>query len=154
MRHANNLKFYLALIAAKKFLNFTFSATHHFWILERLAFSQSGGPASSFRKVPLRASPSSQSSSLPNFNFGAALPTRCTNYSVLQKFNFLLYICTLDFKIHFKGVVILRPGMETLYMCAQILKFSIFNFFFLKTQISVCANCRYNFTLCARWFNF
>ena len=41
-----------------------------------------------FRRLLLRDSPSSQPPSLPKFNFGNASPTRCTNYSVLQKSDF------------------------------------------------------------------
>ena len=39
----------------------------------------------------LQALPSSQLPSLPKFNSGAALPTRCTNYSVLPNRTFGKY---------------------------------------------------------------
>jgi hypothetical protein len=44
-----------------------------------------------------RGSISSQAPSLPKFNFGATLPTKCTNYSVLPNASIWHYICTLNF---------------------------------------------------------
>ena len=67
-----------------------------------------------FRWLLLRDLPSSQPPSLPKFNFGTTSPTRCTNYSVLQK----SYFCFTSF-VHlilrwgFKLVDILGSGMET-----------------------------------------
>ncbi len=61
----------------------------------------------------LRASPSSQPPSLPEINFSTVLPTKCITYSVLPNASIWHYICTLDFKMHFKLVVFLGIRTET-----------------------------------------
>jgi hypothetical protein len=72
--------------------------------------------SATFRRLLLQDSPSSQPPRLPKFNLGTASPTRCTNYSVLQKFDFcstLVHWIVNKFKSIFKLVDILSSGMET-----------------------------------------
>jgi hypothetical protein len=66
-----------------------------------------------FRRLLLRDSPSSQPPRLLKFNLGSALPTKCTNYSVLPESRFCHTSCTLGFKCIFKLVDFLSSGMET-----------------------------------------
>ncbi len=65
----------------------------------------------------LRASPSSQPPSLPKFIPGISLPTSVSTTVYCQMIAFWLqiwhYICTLDFKAHFKLVVFLGIRTET-----------------------------------------
>jgi hypothetical protein len=56
---------------------------YRFQMLGATCFGTGWRARANFRRLLLRDSPSSQPPRLPKFNFGTALPTRCTNYSVL-----------------------------------------------------------------------
>ena len=88
MWHANNLKNYLALISRAWILNTCRLSNGPFLNLGATCFRTEWRARANFRRLLLRDSPSSQPPRLPKFNFGTASPTRCTNFSVLQKSDF------------------------------------------------------------------
>ena len=124
MRHANDLKFDLALVSGdsdwkKLNLNFCRLSNGLFLNLGATCFCSEWQARANRLQLPkaqdcewatfpvalLRASPSSQPPSLPEINFSTVLPTKCITYSVLPNASIWHYICTLDFKTHFKLVV-------------------------------------------------
>ncbi len=88
MRHANNLKIYLALISRDQprawILNICLLSNGPFLNLGVTCFRTDWRARANFRRLLLWDSPSSQPPTLPKFNFGTASPTRWTNYSVLE----------------------------------------------------------------------
>jgi hypothetical protein len=99
MRHANNLKICLALISSAWILNICRLSNGPFLNLGATCFRTEWLAHANFRRLLLRDSPfkSSQQPRLPKFNFGNALPTRCTNYSVLVRIQVLPYILYTGF---------------------------------------------------------
>ena len=132
MRHANDLKFDLALVSRDwKKLNLIFCRLSNglFLNLGATCFCSEWQARANRLQLPkaqdcewatfpvalLRASPSSQPPSLPEINFSTVLPTKCITYSVLPNASIWHYICTLGFKKHFKLVVFL--GIRTRTSC-------------------------------------
>jgi hypothetical protein len=131
MRHANDLKFDLALVSRDwKKLNLIFCRLSNglFLNLGATCFCSEWQARANRLQLPkaqdcewatfpvalLRASPSSQPPSLPEINFSTVLPTKCITYSVLPNASIWHYICTpilFQFKEHFKLVVFL--GIRT-----------------------------------------
>ena len=107
-------------------LNFCRLSNGPFLNLGATCFRTEWRARANFRRLLLRDSPSSQPPSLPKFNFGTDLPTRCTNYSVLPESRFWHTSCTLGFKMGFKLVDILGSEMETPceYLRAEFVPFS------------------------------
>ncbi len=128
-------------LAAPEFWIFAVWVTDHFWILERLAFAPSGGPAQTSEGCFSETRPPSQLPSLPKFNFGTASPTRCTNYSVLPESRFCHTFCRLGFMLHFSWHFELRNGDAMLTYELNLIHMNYIWFIYEDPFSSLCYIC-------------